>query len=322
MKLLFVVAVSFFLIGINPRILAQDSQTYRVAADEEHTYQRPSGVPFITNLFKDYYLLYDRYLDREHLPYHLTIVGSTVVSVYYDEKLLLASQKLGRKWGIASQDNTKTFFRIGSFDIRFPTDLGSSMYFIGDGWTHGTIALSFLGFGFFANDYRAWSTSYALMEGLLSTGIATQTLKHITGRESPYVRTAPGGVWRVFPNQIDYHKSIPKYDAYPSGHLATGMMTLTVISENYPEYNYFIKPVGYTLLTLLCFQMMNNGVHWFGDYPLALPLGYALGKIAASNYRSQAKVGAQNHRHIKPTYAFHPVISQENGLSFGMSVRF
>ncbi len=322
MKLLIVVAVSVFLFCMSPTLIAQDSQSYKISAEEQHTYQKPSGLPFITNFFKDYSLLYDQYLNREHIPHLVAIAGSTAVSVYYDEKLLLESQKLGRQWHISSEDKTKTFFRISSFDIRFPTDLGSSMYFIGDGWTHGSIAFSFLGFGYFGDDYRAWCTSYALFEGLLTTGVASQALKHITGRESPIVRTAPGGIWRIFPNQIDYHKEIPKYDAFPSGHVATAMMTLTVLSENYPEY-YLIKPLGYGLLTMLSFQMMNNGVHWFSDYPLALALGYALGKISAANYRSSTKSTSQkSKRHIEPIYKLHPVFAQNNGVGLGLSVRF
>jgi hypothetical protein len=60
------------------------------------------------------------------------------------------------------------------------------------------------------------------------------------------------------------------------------MMTTTVISGNYPD-NHYIKPVGYTLISLLAFQMVNNGAHWASDYPLALGIGYTVGKIAVNN---------------------------------------
>jgi len=50
------------------------------------------------------------------------------------------------------------------------------------------------------------------------------------------------------------------------------------------EYK-FIKPLGYSLMTILAFQMLNNGVHWASDYPLALAMGYSLGMLATSQGR-------------------------------------
>jgi len=82
----------------------------------------------------------------------------------------------------------------------------------------------------------------------------------------------------LLPDQIEYHKHVPKYDAFPSGHLATAMVMATVIAEKYPEKK-FIQPIGYTLMTILSFEMVSNGVHWFSDYPLALAIGYSSGKI-------------------------------------------
>jgi hypothetical protein len=152
-----------------------------------------------------------------------------------------------------------------------------------------------------------------LFEGLLAVGLVTQSLKHLTGRESPLVRTEPRGAWRWFPNQLDYFRNVPKYDAFPSGHLATAMLTVTVISENYPEY-VFIKPLGYSLMGLLAFQMLNNGVHWLSDYPLALAIGYVFGKSAVSHYRkvSQSIHGLENERHGEPLFFFTPVLADRS----------
>ncbi len=246
---------------------------------------------------------------------------ATAVSIYYDEALLIGAQEWGRNWHISAQDKTKTFYRVFNFSIRFPTDLGSWMYFIGDGWTHGSIAAGFLAFGYFGNDYRAWSTSYALFEGLLTSGLTTQVLKHLTGRESPGVRTRPRGRWDFFPNQVAYHKDVPAYDAYPSGHLATASMTLTVIAENYPEYRYVILPVGITLLSALSFQMMNNGVHWFSDYPLALAIGYGLGEVAVSNYRKieRTRFANKSQRRPEPVLLFNPILAADF-QSYGMGL--
>ena len=90
------------------------------------------------------------------------------------------------------------------------------------------------------------------------------------------------------------------------------MSTLTVITENYPEYP-IIKPIGYTLMTLLGLQMMNNGVHWASDYPLSIAMGYYLGKIAVVNGRKTIeKSTALNYR----------VLPYANKNSFGLNFTY
>jgi hypothetical protein len=61
-----------------------------------------------------------------------------------------------------------------------------------------------------------------------------------------------------------------------------------VIAENYKEYK-LIRPVGYTLLTALCFQMLNNGVHWASDYPLSLLMGYTISDLVLNRGRKVLK---------------------------------
>ncbi|MDQ6989709.1 MAG: phosphatase PAP2 family protein [Mariprofundaceae bacterium] len=230
-------------------------------------------------VYGDYEQAYGRVFHEDAVPYWWLVGVSTVALIALDEQLLTASESLGRDLGIASEDKTTTFYNIGQFEIRFPTDLGSSLYFIGDGWTHSIIAAAFLGVGAWNDDDKAYNTGFQIIEGMITTTIATQTIKHITGRESPFRATEPAGRWDFFPNQQTYMENIPAYDAFPSGHLAVGSMVLTVIHKNYPEKTW-VLPTGVTLLSLLSFQMMNNGVHWASDYPLAIALGYTFGSIA------------------------------------------
>lgn len=166
-----------------------------------------------------------------------------------------------------------------------PNNLGTGLYFLGDGITHGAIAAGFLGVGFAKHDNRALQTASQMLEGIVANGFVVQILKHASGRENPNTLTAPGGKWRFFPNQNDYAKNVAKYDAFPSGHLSTAMVTVTVISMNYPEHRW-VKPLGYSLMGGLAFQMVNNGVHWYSDYPLAVGMGYLFGKIAVESGRA------------------------------------
>ncbi|HTP13561.1 MAG TPA: phosphatase PAP2 family protein, partial [Bacteroidota bacterium] len=70
------------------------------------------------------------------------------------------------------------------------------------------------------------------------------------------------------------------YDAFPSGHICTSMATVVVIAENYPEVTW-VRPLGYLFCTVIAVGMVNNGIHWYSDYPLGIFLGYSFGMIAS-----------------------------------------
>jgi hypothetical protein len=241
----------------------------------------------------------------------------TTMMVVIDQDITDVSQQQGRSIGIKGDINLKSVATIFSFRIEMPTDLSSSMYFIGDGWTHTSVLTSFLTYGLFTSDARALQTASQMAEGLISVTFMTQLLKHITGRESPFVSTESGGRWDLFPNQVEYHKNVPHYDAFPSGHLASAMMIVTVISENYKEYK-FIKPVGYTLMSILAYQMLNNGVHWASDYPLAIAMGFSLGKLAVSRGRRVINHSPETGYHIN---SFSVDAGLINGNAVGLTAK-
>jgi membrane-associated phospholipid phosphatase len=164
---------------------------------------------------------------------------------------------------------------------RFVKDISDFGVYVGDGKPQFGLAAAFGAYGFLADDHRALRTASQIVETILACGIVIQTLKHITGRESPFVSTRINGRWVFFPNQIDYHKKVPYYDAFPSGHIATALATLTVVLENYPEWKPWLKPLGYGLVALVGIGLSNTGIHWWSDFPLGLALGYEFGMIAA-----------------------------------------
>jgi len=247
------------------------------AADIQYN---PSVFDMPAYIYDDYLIAYEHVFAEEAVPYWWAVGLSTAVMIATDDKWIEESQRLGKRLDIASDDKTTTVAKYKDINLlRLPKDTGSLMYFIGDGWTHAAIAAGFLAVGTWSDDQQAYNAGFQLVEGMITTTIATQTLKHITGRESPSEATSPTGQWDFFPNQKAYFDNVAKYDAFPSGHLAVGVMTLTVVSKNYPD-NPWIMPTGVTLLSLLSFQMMNNEVHWASDYPLAIALGYTFGSIA------------------------------------------
>ncbi len=218
---------------------------------------------------------------RDALPGWGIVLGSTAVTYYYDENLYRYSQKLGRDWGIGNEDNTKPAVQaFGVPLLRVPTDTGSTLYFLGDGWLHMGIAGSFLGAGYAKDQTYEVNTGYMLIHGLFVATIFNQALKRSFGRESPEVKTSERGAWNMFPSFEDYNSKTASFDGMPSGHVMASTVTFTVLSERYPKYKVPLYWTGGVWLTALSFQMMNNGVHWASDYPLGIAMGWVFGQAA------------------------------------------
>ncbi len=225
---------------------------------------------------------------KESIPYWGAIVGSTAALIYYDEQIYADLQKRGRNWGLGNEDNTKPFITFGGQElIRLPTDKGSALYFLGDGWTHASIGGAFLATGSIRKDNHAYNTGMMMWHGMVVSTIFNQALKRSFGRESPEVKTHERGLWRPFPSFNNYNTKTASYDAMPSGHVMTATMTFTILSERYPEQRKYIYPLGGLWVSALMFQMVNNGVHWASDYPLGIAMGYIFGKYAT-------KMGQEN----------------------------
>ena len=294
----------------------------------QYKYKKPESFSYI-KMFPHNLKEYSKIIfNKDYLKEFIQLTLLTGVLIYYDVDLIKKTRKLNQdlNLNISYTDEMQVVAEPLGQPIRVPSDLGSALYFIGDGWTHLSISMSFYLTGKIKNNNRALQTSNQILQGMASTVFLTQILKHITGRTNPDTsidwenpgnsvkRWSEGDTnvkdhWDFFPNQIDYHNHVSSYDAFPSGHIAVSMSTLTVIAENYPEYR-IIKPIGYTLMTLLGLQMMNNGVHWASDYPLSIAMGYYLGKIAVDNGRKSINSNTQ-------TYKINPYVNSNTfGLNF------
>ena len=167
-------------------------------------------------------------------------------------------------------------------------------------------------------------TSSELLEGIIASGILVQPLKRITGRESPFIAEQNGnvgGAWRPFPSFSAYQKNTPSYDAMPSGHLTTLMTSVIILSENYKEVKW-IKPVGYSLMGLMSFEMLQSKVHWLSDYPLAIFMGYIIGKsIVKSRITEKTNTLIGMPKKFKPKYNY-SFSSNQNFTLAGINITF
>lgn len=293
---------------------AAQVRVYKAGA-EDLAYSKPAFWATIAKGPRDWLTSVENSFSKESLPWLAAAAASTFVLIEYDEKINSGIRRAGKKLDISTKDKTRPFLKIGKIPVlRGPTDLGSAMYFLGDGWISLGLCAYFETYGLIKDDWRALTTGHQLVEGLLVTGFTTQVLKRATGRETPSAATAPRGVWRFFPSFGEFQSHRTRYDAFPSGHLATGMMAITVMSENYPEKK-LIKPIGYVLLGALSFQMVNNGVHWASDYPLGLGIGYMVGKAVTANSGLRSKKTAS-------ALKFFPSVMPGQPLGLNLAYKF
>lgn len=263
------------------------AQVYDLNPTESLLIYKPRPFEFITNVPSDLVSFGKAVVAKKNLPALGLLIGSTAVLVAFDQQLLDGSQQFGRFIHLDPERKFKRAisFNIGNFEVPvldIPQNLNSVFYFIGEGWPSIMVAGSFYGYGFFKDDYRARQTSSQLAEMFFTLAITTQVLKRMTGRQSPFMSTKPGGEWHPFTNLGTYQANVSSHDAFPSGHLATIMATVTIIAGNNPS-SKFVKPLGYSIMGILGYAMMNNSVHWAGDYPVAIAIGYTCGKIALSH---------------------------------------
>ena len=255
-----------------------------------YQYKKTNIIDVFRFIPDDLYQLGKFTIQKENLKWDALALGSTAVLIPFDQKILDSSDKLGSKLGGWEKDSQyKKAFGILSI---IPQNIPSAVYYIGNGGTTLLLSGVFYSIGKFnKNDLRALNTSNELIESIISVGITTQTIKRITGRQSP-VRALfddnDGGNWQLFPSFKSYQSNTPNYDAMPSGHLATFMAAVTIISTNYPEIKW-IKPVGYSLTSLLAFNMLTGKVHWASDYPIAILIGYVMGKNIANRRINKIK---------------------------------
>jgi len=251
-----------------------------------------------------------RSFSKEAFPWWTLIIGTTAITYHYDADLFEGSQRQGRQWGLSNVDKTRTVWKAGQYDLlRLPTDTASALYFLGDGWTDFAVAGALFANGAIYENVRPYNTALQLVHGMTVSALFVQALKRASGRESPSERSEPRGAWRPFPSVKAYNAHTSKYDAMPSGHVMTSTLVFTIIRSNYPEYDYFLLPLEVGWITVLGFAMMNNAVHWASDYPLAIGMGWVIGKasLKLGQKREKNKEIAE-----KPKWDFYPGLASDD----------
>ncbi len=272
----------------------------------------------VLNIPRDWADYCTSFVDEDHLPLMSLIASSTVLLTLTDYQ----TWQPFKKWYHSSPAVEK---------------INDGFVFLGDGKFLFSAAGAFLAYGVVANDKRALRTASQSIEVVLACGGVVQILKHLTGRESPIVSTVPTGIWKLFPNQIEYANHVPHYDAFPSGHLSTALGLLIVIANNYPEQKW-IRPLGYVACAGISVGLVTTSIHWWSDYPLAIALGYGFGTLLspkeghADDLETSKKPSPTGHDHsdleapttlskLTSSAVFYPQLTPDGG-GIGVAFRF
>ena len=245
-------------------------------------YEKPRPFSFLTNIPKDVAGFTGQSFKKKNLKSLALIAGSTGILLLFDQIITNSVQDFSAHNNISAKENFSPIVRlkIGGKSTNFgkiPRNINTAFYDLGQGSSAMFLAAGFFIAGKIKNDNRALQTASQLAEAFIALGVGTQFLKYATGRENPSDATVSRGKWRPFPSWSDFTNHKSKYDAFPSGHLATFISAVTIISQNYPEKKW-IRPAGYGIAGLCGLAMINNGVHWASDFPLGFALGYGFGK--------------------------------------------
>jgi len=246
-------------------------------------YEKPKPFSFITNIPKDVAGFTKQSFQRKNFSNLALIAGSTALLFLADQTITNSIQDGAEDHRIAARESFSPFIRlkIGGKNTnigKIPKNVNTAFYDFGQGSSAMFMAAGFFLMGKINHDNRALQTASQLTEAFIALGAGTQLMKYATGRENPSDATVSRGRWRPFPSWSNFQNNKTKYDAFPSGHLATFVSAVTIISNNYPEEKW-IAPIGYSVAGLCALSMVNNGVHWASDFPLGFALGYGFGKF-------------------------------------------
>jgi membrane-associated phospholipid phosphatase len=134
-------------------------------------------------------------------------------------------------------------------------------------------------------------TSLLATQAMITSGIWTQIIKQLTGRERPkatYIFShIEGGRWhgplsRFLEESAD-NRSVFSYDAFPSGHTATAFSIATVFATQYSDHKA-VPVLFYSAATLVGISRLTEHEHWGSDVFVGALLGYLSGKQVVKHY--------------------------------------
>lgn len=167
-------------------------------------------------------------------------------------------------------------------------------------------------------------TSLLTTQAMITSGIWTQIIKQLTGRERPKASYLfshiEGGRWhgplsRFLEKSAD-NRSVYSYDAFPSGHTATAFSIATVFATQYSDHKA-VPVLFYSAAALVGISRLTEHEHWSSDVFVGALLGYLSGKQVVKHYNNthQYSPSSQPEQKKRTEITF-----TQYGNQFGVSI--
>ena len=153
----------------------------------------------------------------------------------------------------------------------------------------GIAGLFFLS-GVVFKDKKARNTGLMALETLMHTGLLVQVVKHLAGRQRPWVEkgvdhwNGPSAFFKRY-NQNFFSR----YDSFFSGHTVSVWGLATVIAENYKDH-FWVPLTCYGLATLVGLSRLTEDDHWMSDVFVGAVVGFAVGKMVVRNQNNRLQL--------------------------------
>ncbi len=126
------------------------------------------------------------------------------------------------------------------------------------------------------------TTGRMVVEGLLSSAIATYSLRFITGRSRPFTGDGPG--------RFGWFGTSHAHQSFPSGHTTAAFALSTVLAE---RIGTTWSRIGfYSVATWTAVSRVKNDRHWGSDVVLGAAIGFSAGLAAV---RGEERGGGESH---------------------------
>ena len=140
----------------------------------QYKYRKPKSFTHIKQLPHDLKEYSKIVFNKNYLKEFVGLSLITGILIYFDEELIKKSRFMHDKLNISYTDQMQVLAEPFGQPIRVPSDLGSALYFVGDGWTHFGISMSFYLTGKIKNNNRALQTSSQILQGMASAGYCNE----------------------------------------------------------------------------------------------------------------------------------------------------
>src|SRR5438105_4910442 len=159
-----------------------------------YEYSKPPAFGFIKHVPGDMWQIAKSPFRKENTKALIAIAVATGALIPVDQQITDGVKNMSRQIGLHAETDYGILLKQGQTKIiKYPKNLNSTLYQMGEGGTSMLVAGGLFVYGKLWKDYRALQTASDITETFITMGVTTQVLKRISGRQSPFMSVHPGG---------------------------------------------------------------------------------------------------------------------------------